>query len=263
MKLIWMSDLHILPEGETLLGHDCAKRLRAAVNYINQHHQDADFCVLSGDLTDLGDAESYRLLCDILSKCPVPVLAIPGNHDNRQVMREQMPFPQDIDEKFVQYSIVKDAQRLIFLDSLQENEAEGVLCEARLQWLDAELARHTELPTVVFCHHPPGKLFLPMQDQDQAEYGDPLLHRLIETPNVRHLMFGHVHRPVSGCFKGLSYTALPSVSLQAPLPYPAWDWDTVKPAEEAPAIGIIHITADNVVVHFYAFCKAMEHTVAV
>ena len=263
MKIIWMSDLHILPEGQALLGHDCANRLRAAVEYINQHHLDADFCVLSGDLTDLGDPESYQLLCDIMSTCPLPMLPIPGNHDNRVVMREQLPLPDNIDEQFIQYSVIKHDQRLIFLDSLHENDAEGLLCEQRLQWLDAELERHTDIPTVVFCHHPPGKLFLPMQDQDQTEYGDRLLHRLIESPNVRHLMFGHVHRPVSGCFKGLSYTALPSVSIQAPLPYPAWDWDTVKPAEEAPAIGIIHLSSDNVVVHSYNFCKALEHKVAI
>lgn len=258
-----MSDLHIMPEGKTLLGHDCAKRLRAAVDYINQHHQDADFCVISGDLADLGDAASYQLINKIMSSCPVPVLSIPGNHDDRQVMREQLSFPQNIDAKFIQYSVIKGGQRLIFLDSLQHNEATGVLCEQRLQWLDAELARHTDLPSVVFCHHPPAKLFLPMLDQEQAEYGDKLLHRLIAAPNVRHLMFGHVHRPVSGCFEGLSYTALPSVALQSPLPYPAWDWDSFKPAEEAPAIGIIHLTPESVVVHSYAFCKAHQHRVDV
>lgn len=259
MKIVWMTDPHILADGKTLVGHDPVKRLRAAVQYVSRHHADADFCILSGDLTDAGDAESYRLVREILSSCPVSTYCIPGNHDNRTVMREQLSFPENIHTEFIQYSLVKDGQRLIFLDSVQDNEAEGILCTERLKWLDAELFIHKDLPTVVFCHHPPGELYLPMMDQEQTRYGDKLLHRLCAAPNVRHLFFGHVHRPVTGNFRGLSFTALQSTAIQVPLPYPAWDWDSFSPAEEAPAVGIIQTTPDSVVVHFHAFCKALDY----
>ena len=259
MKIVWMTDPHILAAGKTLVGHDPVMRLKSAVDYVSQHHSDADFCILSGDLTDEGDAESYGIVREILSSCPVSTYSIPGNHDNRSVMREHLPFPENIDAEFIQYSIVQEGQRLILLDSLQDNEAEGILCAERLKWLDEELAIHKDLPTVVFCHHPPGELYLPMMDQEQTHYGDKLLDRLCAAPNVRHLFFGHVHRPVSGNFRGLSFTALQSTAIQVPLPYPAWDWDSFSPAAEAPAVGIIHTTPDNVVVHFHAFCKALDY----
>jgi len=258
MKIIWMTDLHLLPKGEHLLGHDSAMRLRMAVDYVSEYHADADFCIISGDLTDRGDAASYQLVDEIMSGCDVPALSIPGNHDDRATMREQLSFPDNMDAEFIQYSVTKSGYRLLLLDSLQENNAEGVFCKKRLSWLASELSIEQELPTLVFCHHPPGKLFLPMQDQQQSHYGDKLLDMLCAAPNVRHLFFGHVHRPVSGNFRGLNFTALQSTSIQAPLPYPAWDWDTFVPAEEAPAIGIIHTSADSVVVHFHAFCKPLD-----
>jgi len=100
-----------------------------------------------------------------------------------------------------------------------------------------------------------------LQDQEQNNYGDKLLDILCATPNVKHLFFGHVHRPVSGSFRGLNFTSLQSTAIQAPLPYPAWDWDSFVPAEEAPAIGIVHLSTDSVVVHFHAFCKPLDSVV--
>jgi len=258
MKIIWMTDLHIVPEGKSLLGHDSAMRLRIAVNYVSKYHDDADFCVITGDLTDGGDAASYQLVDEILSGCKMPTLSIPGNHDDRTMMREQLSFPGNIDSEFIQYSVIKNGCRLVFVDSLQENNAEGYLCEKRLNWLESELSLNQELPTMVFCHHPPGKLFLPMQDQAQDDYGDKLLDILCTAPNVRHLFFGHVHRPVSGNFRGLNFTALQSTALQVPLPYPDWDWNSFDPAEEAPAIGIVYMSTDSVVVHSHAFCKPLD-----
>jgi len=258
MKIVWMTDLHVLPDGKSLLGHDTAMRLRIAVNYINEYHNDADFCVISGDLTDGGDAESYQLINEIMSGCNVPTLSIPGNHDDRITMREQLSFPENIDSEFIQYSIIKDEYRLLLLDSLQENSAEGVLCEKRLGWLESELSVHQELPALVFCHHPPGELFMPMLDQQQNNYGDKLLDMLCAAPNVKHLFFGHVHRPVSGSFRGLNFTALQSSAIQTPLPFPDWDWDSFVPAEEAPAIGIVYTSNDSVVIHFHAFCNPLD-----
>jgi len=237
MKIVWMTDLHVLPQGKRILGHDSAMRLRTAVNYVSKHHNDADFCVISGDLAEEGDVASYELVNEIMSGFDVPTLSIPGNHDNRVNMRAKLSFPQNTDAEFIQYSVVKNGYCLVFLDSLQENSAEGILCEQRLSWLKSELSLNSELPTLVFCHHPPVKLSLPVQDQEQVNYGDKLLDILCAAPNVKHLFFGHVHRPVSGSVKGLNFTALQSTALQAPLPYPPWGWDSFVPAEEAPAIG--------------------------
>ena len=259
MKLVWLSDIHLKPSGERFFGVDTVGRLQHAVNYIAQQHSDADYCLLSGDLAEDGDSDSYQAINDITAGLPMPVLSVPGNHDNRNLMRQYFKYPENIDDEFIQFSVTKRGFRVIALDTLHDGHAEGLICDKRLGWLEHELAGDRQTPTIVFCHHHPAELHLPMQDNELLLNGDALLGLLCDAPNVRHLFFGHVHRPVSGSFGGLGFTALQSVSLQAPLPYPSWDWESFSPAAESPALGIIHASEKSIVTHFHAFCKFENH----
>ena len=259
MKLVWLSDIHLKPEGKYLFGYDPAQRLAHAVDYIKTQHADADYCFISGDLVDEADAPSYEIIKNSIAALTMPVLTIPGNHDDRNLMRQVFNFPDNCQADFLQYSVKKNDCRIIALDSLYDGHAEGMLCEARLDWLQAELDSDKRSATVVFCHHHPGQLGLPMQDRELLVNGDVLLNMLSDSANVKHLFFGHVHRPVSGSFNNLGFTALQSVSLQAPLPYPAWDWDSFSPAQESPALGIIHFSQDSIVTHFHAFCHSTDY----
>jgi 3',5'-cyclic-AMP phosphodiesterase len=94
-----------------------------------------------------------------------------------------------------------------------------------------------------------------MQDQDGMENGDAFLELLNKYPNVAHLFIGHVHRPISGQMAGLSFTTMRSVLYQAPAPVPAWDWDSFKPGQEAPAIGVVRVDRNSVIVQFEQFAE--------
>ena len=259
MKLIWLTDIHLKPAGKRLYGYDTVQRLNHAVDYIVNQQADADYCVISGDLVDVADALSYQVINDILSVLPMPVLTIPGNHDDRNLMRRYFSFPENCHTGFLQYSLHKGGYRIIALDTLYDGHSEGLLCEERLDWLEAELARDRQSATVVFCHHHPSQLQLPMQDRELLLNGDVLLSMLCNADNVKHLFFGHIHRPVSGSFNHLGFTALQSVSLQAPLPYPAWNWDTFSPAQESPALGIIYMSQSSIVTQYHEFCHSNDY----
>lgn len=264
MKLVWLTDLHLVPRGQTLYGHDPVRRLELALEYMGQHHLDADYCLLTGDLVNEGDDECYRLLDDLVSALPFPYLAIPGNHDDRQAMTRCLSLPpgRDRDDRFIQYAVDGGGYRLIGLDTLRDGHADGELCAERLGWIDDRLAEDVTTPTVVFMHHHPGRLQLPIQDGEILRDGEALLDRLSAARNVRHILFGHVHRPVSGSFRNIGFSALQSCALQAPLPYPQWDWECFVPAQEPPALGIVHLDPDSVVVHFHPFCDAADGFVA-
>jgi Icc-related predicted phosphoesterase len=47
------------------------------------HHMEkkADFLLLAGDLTQTGHPEEMKVLAEDLRKCPIPVIAVLGNHD--------------------------------------------------------------------------------------------------------------------------------------------------------------------------------------
>ena len=68
MKIIHITDLHLMPRGETLWGLDPFARLDAALTDIAAHHADADLCVITGDLTEKGDVAAYEMLKQRLAR---------------------------------------------------------------------------------------------------------------------------------------------------------------------------------------------------
>lgn len=72
LKIAVPSDLHVVGDGELTHGLDTADRLHRGVAAINTRHGDADFCMLAGDAADLGRADAYARLNDILSQLTAP-----------------------------------------------------------------------------------------------------------------------------------------------------------------------------------------------
>ncbi len=252
MKLVWMSDLHFVAGKELVIGHDPRQRLEAAIKRINDHHSDADYCVISGDLVNRGTKSDYEELRLLLDQLMIPYLPMAGNHDNRSLLKSVLPIPEGMRE-FVQYSVDSDQGLILCLDSQKEGQDCGEFCRERSAWLEQELERASGKPALVFIHHPPVALGLPMQDQDRMEDGEAFLELLNKYSNVAHLFIGHVHRPIAGQMAGISFTTMRSVLYQAPAPVPVWDWGSFRPGQEAPAIGVVTADENSVIVQFEQF----------
>jgi Icc-related predicted phosphoesterase len=67
---------------------------RRSHNRIGQHfaglEEKADFLLLAGDLTQTGHPEEMKVLAEDLKKCPVPIIAVLGNHDYHVDQVEQV-----------------------------------------------------------------------------------------------------------------------------------------------------------------------------
>ena len=253
-QIIWLSDLHY--DESPVLGHDPVARVEAAIDYVNGHYGGADLCVISGDLVETASAHSYTDLIGRLNRLAMPWTGVPGNHDRRALFMDYIPRPGTTMPGFAQFAVDLPGLRVIGLDTLVEDKDHGWLCEARLDWLRAQLQTGGDIPTIVFQHHPPVDLGLPMLDPDRLHNGETLLNLLADFPAVKHLCFGHVHRPVSGSIEGLAYTGLRSALYQAPPPVPAWDWTTFKPVLEAPELGVVTCAADHIGIQTLPFCAA-------
>ena len=251
-KLIWMSDLHFVVEGD-VLGHDPRKRLAAAINHINAHHADAAFCVVSGDMVNRGAVTDYAALAAQMAELTVPMLPMMGNHDDRRLLCDHFALPADQMADFVQYAVPFADGIAICLDTQKAGSDAGELCPLRLDWLREELEKAGGA-VYVFMHHPPMVLGLPMQDQDRMEAPGAFLDVVASSDAVRHLFIGHVHRPIAGTIRGIPFATMRSVLYQAPPPSPAWDWSTFAPAREPPQIGILRFEADQVHLQYDQFC---------
>ena len=254
LKLIWMSDTHFVAEGD-VLGHDPRVRLEAAVEHVNRHHADADMCVISGDLANHGAQADYEGLRDRLGALTVPFFPMVGNHDDRDLLRGTFQLPETCMEGFVQYVVPKSEGRVFCLDTQKTDADAGEFCDERREWLRAELERDGETPAYLFMHHPAHALGLPMQDADRMQGGDEFLEFASSFTCVKYLFIGHVHRPITGVIRGLPFSTMRSALYQAPAPRPAWDWNTFKPAAEAPNIGVVTIAGGDVTIQYEQFCS--------
>ena len=91
MKLIHITDPHLVTPGQPLFGLDPYRRLRQCVDDVLAHHADAALCVITGDLADRGEATAYAGLAEQLKRLPMPVFPLLGNHDRRAPYRAAFP----------------------------------------------------------------------------------------------------------------------------------------------------------------------------
>ena len=78
MKVILLSDLHIVPDGKDSWGINPLLRLRAAVDGIIAYHADAEICVILGDIANKGETAAYQLAAKELARLPMPFLSVGG-----------------------------------------------------------------------------------------------------------------------------------------------------------------------------------------
>lgn len=251
MKIVQVTDLHFIPTGLRLLDIDPRERLEVAIAEINDRHGDADLCVITGDLADRGAPEAYALLRETLAGLRVPHRLLLGNHDHRAHFVAAFGDDRLDDEGFVQSALETERGRFLFLDTLEQGRHDGRYCAARCRWLAGQLARcDAGRPAYLFMHHPPFEIGVPSLDALRLKEEGPLARLLADSGMVRHIFFGHLHRAVSGSWRGMPYSCLPSLVHQVPLDLQ--QADPVPYNRERPAYGVIFLAADQVTVHVQA-----------
>ncbi|MDY0329241.1 MAG: phosphodiesterase [Thiomonas sp.] len=263
MKLIHLTDTHLTTPGRSLYGIDPLARLQAAVEHIAHQHADAELCVVTGDLTHWGEAAAYASLRECLQMLPMPVLPLIGNHDDRGRFRAAFPETPVDDNGFVQWTQDTSAGRFILLDTVigdadPRNPSAGYFDAGRLEWMRAQLdrAQADATPVFLFMHHPPFGVGIAAFDdinlvaEDARAFGALLRGYGPIRGQIRHLFFGHIHRPISGSWHGIPFSTLPATAHQSGLDFLA---ETDRFTHEAPGYGVVLITPEQVTVHISDF----------
>jgi len=252
MKIIQVTDAHLLPDRGEMHGVNSFDRLSVCIKDIEQNHQDAELCVISGDLSHRGHIESYRNLAEILTGLSIPYRLMVGNHDVRANLLSVFPDVPTDSNGFIQSTVDLEVGQLIFLDTVAEGEKFGCFCEDRAEWLADKLRASGERPVYVFLHHPPLDIGLPNVDRMRLIYGDELLARtLAPYDNVQHMFFGHVHRPTAGNWNGISFSSFRGTAHQVALTLT--ETPLLVRSHEPPAYGVIFLNKHSTVVHFHDF----------
>jgi 3',5'-cyclic AMP phosphodiesterase CpdA len=134
-----------------------------------------------------------------MSDLELPWIAIPGNHDNRKVMRsafarqDWMPPSGPIQwvRNFGPFAVLG-------LDTLLDGAHHGALSDRALTFIDNQLTKLAGKPLVVATHHPWMHSGIPEMDADNLRNGDKLMERLEQYPGPIRMISGHVHRAITG-----------------------------------------------------------------
>ncbi len=250
MKIIHVTDMHLVKAGELLHGLDPLQRLQACVDSIGRAHSDAHCIVVTGDLADRGEIESYQLFDKLMTETGLPVYCLLGNHDIRKVYLDQFPTAEVDAHGFVQTSVQTPAGVFLLIDTLLDGSHSGSYCEKKQQWLKAKLDQHHDQPVFVFMHHPPFDLHLPCIDSIGLEEKQAFADTLATHNNVRHLFFGHAHRALCGHWKGISFSSLRGTNHQVQLDFKS---DKISYSHEDPEYAVVFIDEDQIVVHTHNY----------
>lgn len=248
MKLVHLTDLHLVAPGEKLWGGDPVSRVDRVLDDIAALHGDADLCVITGDLADRGQAEAYDWLAQRLERFALETVLMIGNHDDRGAMRAHLPGLMDDGSGFVQGERTTAEGTLLFLDTFKDGTSAGQYCATRQAWLASRLDAAAGGPVWIFMHHPPMNIGIGYMDRIKLDEAEAFA-ALIDGHDVRHIFFGHVHRAAYVSWRGIPCTALPGTNHQVPLDNQALG---ARYSFEPPMYGVVTISGRDVVVHMDA-----------
>ena len=237
LRIAQLSDLHIGFDRDNPREHNLL-RLEAVVARLGQPGLRPDLLLLSGDLTEHGDAASYARLRDAIANVACPIHVIPGNHDDRGNLVEAFPATQ-LADGFVQYVIELGSMRIIMLDTLEPDRHGGAFCEVRSCWLGARLAEAPMVPTLIVMHHPPLQSGIAwMDDAPDATWIMRFAATVAGHDQIIGIASGHVHRSVIARWQGIPSLICPSTA-----PAVGLHLDPISPAKRDDRPMIVNVSS--------------------
>jgi 3',5'-cyclic AMP phosphodiesterase CpdA len=202
--VVQLSDFHLGDDEEA------SARLDAVLAHVAAMAVRPDALLVTGDVLDAPDrAGDYAAVGRRLAALGVPVIACPGNHDDRVRFRSLLA--GDPAEGPVDTRLDLDGLTILACDTSVAGQPWGRLEAATLAWLERELAGASG-PVLVALHHTPVPIGMPIIDAIALRRPEGLEQVLRAAPNVIGVVSGHAHTTAATTFAGLPLLVCPAVS---------------------------------------------------
>lgn len=202
-RFLQLSDLHVVAPGKLASGRlDTPAQLRKAVDTLLRRLPaigPIDAVIVTGDISDDGSPASYDAARSELDRLGLPLLPVPGNHDQRAAFRDCFGDLDCIPETGL-IDWVQDIgdTRVVGLDTLIEGQGGGRLRAESLDLLVHALDTAQSLRVLVALHHPPLRTGIRFMDAIRLENTEDLERCLARFGAPVRVIAGHVH----GVFHG-------------------------------------------------------------
>jgi len=165
----------------------CGDWLAKVIKQMKGHAEKIDFCILAGDLAELGRPDQLAAMRELWKTLEKPVHVVVGNHDYL-TQHDRSPYEKNF-PKSINYHFEHRGWQFVGLDTTEGQLGRNTTIHAdTLHWLDTTLPRLDKTPPmVVFTHFPMGPL-VPGRPKNAAT----LLERFKEY-NLQAVYCGHWH----------------------------------------------------------------------
>lgn len=210
IQFIQITDTHLLEtEQGHLLGLETQYSLDCVLKTVQSENTDIDFFVVSGDLSQDGSLSSYQRLKDSLAPFKVPSFWFAGNHDEMSNMKTISQGTEHLE------NIIRTQHwQLVLLNSQVEGAVFGNLADDQLELLEQALADRPDLHTLVSLHHHPIAMESGWMDKIGVKNGEKLMAIARQHPNVKCILWGHVHQDSDRMVDGIRMLSTPSTCVQ-------------------------------------------------
>ena len=206
--LIQISDLHLYADSADRLGEvNTQATLEAVLQNVKQ--QQPELLVMSGDLSQDGSLAAYQRLAKTVAGINCPVYWIPGNHDDIENARAGLKGANLSAEG----AVLINGWQIILLDSTAPGLDDGFIGTVDFEHLQHCLTRHLDIPTVIVMHHHPVAVGCYM-DAIRVINAERFLATLAVFPQIRLVLFGHVHQEFTEIRNGIHFFGAPATCVQ-------------------------------------------------
>ena len=210
LRLTQFTDPHLYgDETGSLRGVVTLSSLTAALAHAQLRDWPPEAVLVTGDIVQ-DDPAGYAHFRRLFGSLGMPVLCLPGNHDEPQAMRRELngrPF-------VLGGSLDLGLWRIVLLDSCLAGSASGRLSERSLAELDEALGSARNRHCLVCLHHHPIDMESRWLDRVGLENAAEFLNIIDRHRSVRAIVWGHVHQNYDGLRKGVRLLATPSTCAQ-------------------------------------------------
>jgi Icc protein len=211
LKVIQITDTHLYADIRgSLLGLNTEQSLESVITSARARHMPADVILATGDLAHDGTPAAYQRIFTHLKGFGIPVYCLAGNHDEAHTLQCTM-------EKgllrYVEHACHGN-WHFIFLNSTVPGMEGGHLGSAALQSLDTHLESMPETHTLVCLHHQPVMMGSRWLDSMAVDNADDFFAIIDRHPQVRGILWGHVHQQFDRTRKNVKLMATPSTCIQ-------------------------------------------------
>jgi len=207
-----LTDTHLFADEEqTLKGWRTVRSFQAVVDAVAQLQPQPDVLLLTGDLSQDETIASYHQLRNRITPLGIPTYWIPGNHDQGLADMEQTLCTAPISP---QKCFQAGGWQFILLNSMLYQQVQGELSAEVLATLEQQLQEAQALPTLIALHHPPLAIASTWMDAIGLQNREALFEVIDRHPQVKLVIFGHIHQEFDRVRQGVRYLGAPSTCVQ-------------------------------------------------